>query len=189
MLIRYLTCGFVDLLPAADVCSPLIEPLTSAGDAMTCPAGVPGIWRATPPGSQGDHLLPGPGEATRSLPGGRGTAASVSDAGEHGGNEFASAADTELVECRGEVFLNGVGRYVQFPDDLAGGVSPDDQGDDTGLRGGQTIGVQQQGADLRRGSGFDHDADLRRGRTAQAGGVQGQPHSGAAAKPDRGGRR
>jgi len=92
--------------------------------------------------------------------------------GEHSGNEFAAAADTELVECRSEVFLNGVGRYVQFPDDLAGGVSLDDQGDDTGLRGGQTIGVQQQGADLRRGSGFDHDADLRRGRAAQAGGVQ-----------------
>jgi hypothetical protein len=106
--------------------------------------------------------------------------------GEHSGNELAAAADTELVECRSQVFLNGVGRYMQFPDDLAGGVSPDDQGDDTGLRGGQTMGVQQQGADLRRGSGFDHDADLRRGRTAQAGGVQGQPHSGAAAKPDRG---
>ena len=87
--------------------------------------------------------------------------------GEHSGNELAAAADTELVECRSQVFLNGVGRYMQFPDDLAGGVSPDDQGDDTGLRGGQTMGVQQQGADLRRGSGFDHDADLRRGRTAR----------------------
>jgi hypothetical protein len=64
--------------------------------------------------------------------------------GEHSGNELAAAADTELVECRSQVFLNGVGRYMQFPDDLAGGVSPDDQGDDTGLRGGQTMGVQGQ---------------------------------------------
>ena len=46
---------------------------------------------------------------------------------EHGGNEFTAAADTELVECRGQVFLHGVGRYVQFADDLAGGVSPEDQ--------------------------------------------------------------
>jgi hypothetical protein len=44
--------------------------------------------------------------------------------GEHGGNELAAAADTELVERRGQVFLNGVSRYMQFPDDLAGGVSP-----------------------------------------------------------------
>jgi hypothetical protein len=50
---------------------------------------------------------------------------------EHGGDEFAAAADTELAECCGQVFLNGIGRYVQFPDDLAGGVSPEDQGDDT----------------------------------------------------------
>src|SRR5215475_8112845 len=56
---------------------------------------------------------------------------------EHSGNELAAAADTELAECHGQVLLNGVGRYMQFPDDLAGGVSPDDQGDNTGLRGGQ----------------------------------------------------
>jgi hypothetical protein len=55
-------------------------------------------------------------------------------------------------------------------------------------RGGQTVGVQQQEADLRRGSGLDHDADLRRGRTAQAGGVQRQPYSASGAKPDRGSR-
>src|SRR5579859_2476336 len=106
--------------------------------------------------------------------------------GERGGDELAAAADTELVERRGQVFLNGVGRDVQFPDDLAGGVSPDDEGDDAGLRGGQTVGVQQQEADLRRGSGLDHDADLRRARTAQAGGVQGQPYSAAGTEPDRG---
>ena len=29
--------------------------------------------------------------------------------GEHSGNELAAAADTELVECRSQVFLNGVG--------------------------------------------------------------------------------
>jgi hypothetical protein len=92
--------------------------------------------------------------------------------GEDSGNEFAAAADTELAERRSQVLLNGVGRYVQFRDNLAGGVSPDDQGDDAGLGGGQAVGVQQQGADLRRGSGFDHHADLRRGRAAQAGGVQ-----------------
>ena len=92
--------------------------------------------------------------------------------GEHSGNEFAAAADTELVECRSQVFLNGVGRYVQFPDDLAGGVSPDDQGDDTGLRGGEAMGVEQEGADLRRGGRFDHDAYLWCGRAAEAGGVQ-----------------
>jgi len=91
---------------------------------------------------------------------------------EHSGNELAAAADTELAECHGQVLLNGVGRYMQFPDDLACGVSPDDQGDNTGLRGGQAVGVQQQGGDLRRGSGFDHDADLRCGRAAQAGGMQ-----------------
>jgi hypothetical protein len=30
-------------------------------------------------------------------------------ADEHGGDEFAAAADTELVEGRGQVFLDGVG--------------------------------------------------------------------------------
>ena len=92
--------------------------------------------------------------------------------GEQSGNELAAAADTELVEGYGEVFLNGIGRYMQFPDDLAGGLSPEDQGDDTGLRGGQAVGVEQQGADLRRGCGRDHDADLRCGWAAQAGGMQ-----------------
>jgi hypothetical protein len=29
--------------------------------------------------------------------------------GEDSGDEFAAAADTELVECRGQVFLSGVG--------------------------------------------------------------------------------
>ena len=91
---------------------------------------------------------------------------------EHGGDEFAAAADTELVECCGQVFLNGIGRYVQFPDNLAGGVSPEDQGDYTGLRGGEAMGVEQQGADLRRGGRSDHDADLWCGRAAEAGGVQ-----------------
>ena len=43
--------------------------------------------------------------------------------GEHGGNELAAAADTELAECRGQVLLNGVGRDEQLFDDLPGAMS------------------------------------------------------------------
>lgn len=94
--------------------------------------------------------------------------------GEQGGNELTAAADTELDERRGQVFLDGVGRDVQLPDDPLRGVSPDDEGDHTGLRAGQTVGAEQQRADLHGGHRFDHDGDLRGGCTAQAGGVQGK---------------
>jgi pimeloyl-ACP methyl ester carboxylesterase len=104
--------------------------------------------------------------------------------GEHGGHELAAAAHTELVERRGQVLLDGVGRDVQFPDDLAGGVPPDDQRDYPGLRAGEPVRAEQQRAELGRGGGLDDDADLRRGPAAQPGRVQGEPLPGAAAQPD-----
>jgi hypothetical protein len=61
--------------------------------------------------------------------------------GEQGGNQLTAAADTELAECRSQVFLDGVGRDVQLPDDLPRGVSPDDESDHTGLRAGETEGA------------------------------------------------
>ena len=106
--------------------------------------------------------------------------------GEHGGHELAAAAYAELVEGRGQVLLDGVGGNVQFLDDLAGGMASDHQGDHPGLRVGETVRAEQQRADLRRGGGFDDDTDLRRGRTAQAGRVQGEPLSRAAPEPDAG---
>jgi len=43
--------------------------------------------------------------------------------GEHGGNVVAAAADTELVECRSQVFLERCWPICAVPGDLAGGVS------------------------------------------------------------------
>ena len=104
--------------------------------------------------------------------------------GEHGGHELAAAAHTELVERRGQVLLDGVGRDVQFLDDLAGGMPPDDQRDHPGLRAGEPVRAEQQRAELGRGGGLDDDADLRRGPATQPGRVQGEPRPGAAAQPD-----
>jgi hypothetical protein len=114
-----------------------------------------------------------------------GTVSRLSGApGEHGGHELAAAAHAELVERRGQVFLDGVGRDVQFLDDLAGGVPPDDQRDHTGLRAGEPVRAEQQRAELGRGGWLDDDADLRRGPAAQPGRVQGEPRPGPAAQPD-----
>jgi hypothetical protein len=41
----------------------------------------------------------------------------------HGGHELAAAAHAELVERRGQVLLNGVGRDEQLFDDLPGAMS------------------------------------------------------------------
>jgi branched-chain amino acid transport system ATP-binding protein len=104
--------------------------------------------------------------------------------GEHGRHELTAAAHAELVERRGQVLLDGVGRDVQFLDDLAGGVPPDDQRDHPGLRAGEPVRAEQQGGELGRGGGLDDDADLRRGPATQPGRVQGEPLPGAAAQPD-----
>ena len=84
--------------------------------------------------------------------------------GEHGGDELAPAAHAELVERRGQVLLDGVGRDVQLLDDLPGGVPPDDQRDDPGLRAGEPVRAEQQRAKLRCGSGLtdDRSAPTRR---------------------------
>jgi hypothetical protein len=42
--------------------------------------------------------------------------------GEDRGDEFAAAPDAELVERSSQVLLHGVGRDVQFLDDLPSGV-------------------------------------------------------------------
>jgi len=104
--------------------------------------------------------------------------------GEHGGHELTAAAHAELVERRGQVLLDGVGRDVQFLDDLAGGMPPDDQRDHPGLRAGEPVRAEQQRAELGCGGGLDDDADLRRGPATQPGRVQGEPRPGAAAQPD-----
>src|SRR6201987_4392016 len=75
--------------------------------------------------------------------------------GEHGGHEVAPAAHAELVESRGQVLLDGVGRDVQFVDDLPGGMPPDDQRDHPGLGSGESIRAEQQRTELRRGGGLD----------------------------------
>ena len=104
--------------------------------------------------------------------------------GEDGGHELASAAHAELIERRGQVLLDGVGRDVQDLDDLAGGVPPDDQRDHPRLRAGEPVRAEQQRAELGRGGGLDDDADLRRGPAAQPGRVQGEPLPVPAAQPD-----
>jgi quinol monooxygenase YgiN len=82
------------------------------------------------------------------LPGSRGRlhpplAPRLARPGEYRGYQFAAAPDAELVERPGQVLLHGVGRDVQFPDDLPGRVPSDDQGHDPRLRVGQAVSAQQ----------------------------------------------
>jgi hypothetical protein len=69
------------------------------------------------------------------------------------------------------VLLDGIGRDVQFLDDLPGGMAPDDQRDHPGLRSGEPVRAEQQRAELRRGGGLDDDTDLRRRPATQPGRV------------------
>jgi hypothetical protein len=63
---------------------------------------------------------------------------------EQGGDEFASAADADLVERSPDVFLHRVGRQVQPIYDLPGRTSLKKQRRDALLCRGQSVHIQQQ---------------------------------------------
>jgi hypothetical protein len=64
--------------------------------------------------------------------------------------ELSPAPDADLVEHGGQVLLDCVGGDVQLADDLAGGLSPQDQCGDAHLRWCEAVSTKEQGAELSR---------------------------------------
>ena len=116
---------------------------------------------------------------------GFGTGRSVRASGE-GGDEFSATTDAELVEDRAQMFLHGVGRDVQFFDDVSGRSSLQDECSDTALCRGQPVRGEGERTELRRVGGVEDHRDVVSGRTGERRCVDGEPSAIGTSKTGRG---